>query len=244
MNDKLKWEKVKVAEDEITTRWQERAEIEDYEQLDEAARLSQTDRFWPMIEALADLCDKILSENDFPNAAESVRHDGEGNWWRHPPDAPKRPPPSETWRFTYGCDLARNYAGDFSDAWYAGEIGLKCRIALEKHRKGHAGEPWLLSQIFAIATLRSDWLWRRQHKPQILTGRKIRKGLDERRIAKNAEQRELMEDRRRNIELLLLQTGRSGGALEDYLICELRKRGHETLSRRTIRRDLKALRER
>ena len=172
----LQFQKVKVAEDEISILWKETARIENSEQAAEAARQSQLDNFWPQIEAMADRCDEILLKHGFPRAAQMVRHDGAGKWWPHPPDSPKAPPAGETWKFTRGSALAQEFAPDFSDAWYAGRIGFQCRLALEHFREGDAGEPFLFSKVFVIATLRNDWQWRSGHKPSILTGRGVRKG--------------------------------------------------------------------
>jgi hypothetical protein len=167
---------VKVAEDDLSELWQQTAKIETSEHASEAARDTQMDNFWPSIEELANQCDEILKENGFPGAAEMVRHDGAGNWWQHLPDAPKRPPTGETWKFTRGYALAQDFADGFSDAWYAGRIGFQCRLALEHFRKGEAGQPFLFGMLFEIATLRTDWQWRRGHKPSIVTGRGVRKG--------------------------------------------------------------------
>jgi hypothetical protein len=123
---KLTFTKTTEAEDEISILWKNAAKIENSEQASEAARLTQIDDFWPKIESLAVLCDEILSEHGFPNAAEMVRHDGAGKWRRHAPDAPKRPPPGETWKVSRGKTLAQEFSPDFSDSWYAGRIGFEC----------------------------------------------------------------------------------------------------------------------
>lgn len=172
----LVWEKSKIAEDEISELWKKTAKIETDEQFSEAARETQLDRFWPFIEDFANRCDEVLQEHGFPCAKELVRHDKKGNWWRHPPEAPKRPPTGETWHFAWGYELAEQYAPDFSDPWYAGRIGFKCRSALEFFQKGDTGKPFLFDYVFEIASLRTDWRWRRRHKPAIITGRGVRKG--------------------------------------------------------------------
>jgi hypothetical protein len=236
----LDWKKTKVAEDELSILWKRAAQIENLEQASEAARQSQLDNFWPQIEAFAKRCDEVLHEYGFPAAAEMVRHDGAGNWWRHPLDAPKQPPIGETWKFTPGHALAQEFSDDFSDAWYAGRIGFKSRLALEHFRKGDSGTPHLFSLIFEIATLRNDWQWRRGNKPSILTGRKQRKTLADHRSTANEKQREGMLARREAIVTLLRETNRklTGGALERYLCKRLKDRFEIKASLRTIRRDL------
>jgi hypothetical protein len=173
---KLTWEWIKDAEDEISILWRQTAKIETSEQASEAARQSQIDFFWPQIEALANFCDEILQKHGFPHAFQLVRHDCAGKWWPHPVDAPRLPPTGETWNLTRGAALSAEYSANFSDAWYAGRIGIRCRLALEHYRKGDAGKPFLFAKIFEIATLRNDWRWRRSHKPSILTGQPVRKG--------------------------------------------------------------------
>lgn len=172
----LAWERVKIAEDELSELWHETAKIENSEQASEAARETQIDQFWPSIEKLANRCDLVLQEHGFPPAAEMVRHDGAGKWWRPPLDGPKRPPTGETWKFTRGNALAQEFSDDFSDAWYAGRLGFQCRLALLHHQNGDDGKPFLFSIIFHIATLRKDWIWRRGQKASILTGKPVRKG--------------------------------------------------------------------
>jgi hypothetical protein len=236
----LVWEKVKIAEDELSELWHEAARIENSEQASAAARETQIDNFWPFIEELANRCDSVLQEHGFPPAAEVVRHDGTGKWWRHPIDAPKRPPTGETWKVTRGHTLADEHSDDFSDAWYAGRIGLKSRLALEHFRKGDAGEHHLFSLIFEIATLRTDWQWRRVNKPSILTGRKQRKTLADHRDTANEKQREGMLARREAIATLRGEMSRNltGGALEKSLQKRLREGYGINASTRTIRRDL------
>jgi hypothetical protein len=161
----LVWDKKKLAEDELSILWQETAKVETSEQAAQADLAMQQDDFWQKIESLADECDAILTENKFPRAYQTVRHDGAGDWWLHPTDAPKAPPSGETWKFINGGAFAQENASDLSELWYAGRLGLKCRLALEHYRKANTGEPFLYLKIFEIATLRTNWRWWRSHKP-------------------------------------------------------------------------------
>jgi hypothetical protein len=240
--DELKWEKAKVAEDEISILWRETARIETSEQASEAARETQEDNFWPEIEALADFCDKILSEHELPRAAQLVRHDGAGKWWRHPPDSPEHPSTGEIWKLTRGKALAQEFSEDFSDPWYAGRIGFECRLALEHFRKGDAGKPFLFSKIFAIATLRNDWQWRRGHKPSIITGKKQHKNLKQIRDNKNRIASFGVAQRRAWIAEMMKEQSRTGGALDYWLKKQLFTRYDITVALRTVREDRKALR--
>lgn len=241
--NELTWEKHKVAEDELSALWKQTAKIDTAEQAAEAARQSQRDTFWPKIAALAKFCDEVLLENGFPRAAQLVRHDGAGKWWLHSSDAPKSPPTGETWKFTRGTALAQEFAADFSDSWYAGRLGFKCRLALEHFHKGDSGKPFLFDMIFEIASLNTDWRWRRGNKPSILTGRKQRKTLANHRGAAHAKQREGIKARREAISKLLRESKRNitGGALERYLEKKLMECFAIKASLRTIRRDLAEL---
>lgn len=214
MTDKLKWEVGIIAEDELSELRRQRSKVETPEQFAEAARELQSDTFWPAIEALADFCDQVLLDNGYPRATQLVRHDGAGRWWDHPSDAPHRPPPGETWKFERGYKLAEDFAKGFSDPWYAGRIGFKCRLALEHSRKGDSG-PFLFSMIFEIASLRTDWRWRSGYKPSILTGQKQRRTLDRQRGKAHEKQRQAVMERREAIRTLLGETSRKGGALVD-----------------------------
>ena len=243
MSGRLVWEKEKVTEDELSTLWRNVAKITTAEHAEQAALETHRDTFWPQIEALANRCDEILTEHGFPHAAELVRHDGAGKWWRHPPDTPKRPPTGETWKFTRSEALAQEYSPGFSDPWYAARIGFQCRLVLEHFRKGDAGAPFLLSMIFEIATLKKDWQWRRGQKPSILTGRKQRGHLTDLRDTQNRSTKALVATRREAIAEMINETSLTGGALTAWLEKMLFDRHGIKASPRTIRGDRKALRE-
>lgn len=237
----LTWKRETVAEDELSREVRRSANIETIEQAIEGARLTQHHDFWPSIERFADTCDKVLEENGFPGAIQEVRHDGQGKWWPHPPDAPMVPQPGETFKFTCGAKLAEA-RGDFSDAWYAGKIGLLCRAALNHKAKGDAGEPFLFAIIFEIAKLQTDWTWRRGNKPAILTGRKQRKALGVLRESRNMSAKAEVTRRRSLVATLMQETRLKGGALNAWLARELAERHGIAISTRTLRADRKAIR--
>ena len=241
MSDELKWQKVKVAEDELSFLWKESADIETSEQAQAAALESQKDRFWPGIKELAESCDALLKEHDFPPAAQLVRHNGAAKWWPHPEDAPQLPPSGEAWKFIQGHKFIEAKAPGFSDAWYAARIGFKCRLALEHHAKGNAGAPFLFTTIFEIATLRTDWRWRRGNKLTIITGKKVRKNLSDHRSTSITSGKEGVKERRAAIQRILHDTNLTGGGLEVFITNQLKNQGLFA-ARRTIRRDLMALR--
>lgn len=243
MNDDEKSDRQKLAEDELSILWENRRTLETADDLAAAALDSQKDHFWPFILELAELCDSILERNGFPKAAQSVRHDGNGNWWSHPADAPSHPQKGETWKITLGKNIAQEYAPDFSDVWYAGQVGLECRLAHAHFRKGDAGEPFLLSRVFQIATWRSEWNWRRRFKPAIITGRKQRKVLNEHRQKSHATNQSKMNKRQTIIAELKKDTKLTGGALEKYLKHHLFSMHGIQAEPRTIRRDLASLRK-
>lgn len=74
------------------------------------------------------------------------------------------------------------------------------------------------------------------------TGIRQRNWLSEARQESTAKARSKIDARRRAITQLLKETGRTGGSLEEWLMKELGSRYGLTASRRTIRRDLTALR--
>lgn len=231
------WQISTVAEDELSKRQTLTAEIETMAQLKAAALQSQQDTFWPMIEALADVCDAKLAELGFPGAIEMVAHNGAGKWWRMTlADGEALRAQGHGFKLTLGANLAKA-CGDLSDAWYAGEIGLQCRQALEEQKISDAGDPYLLKRIYEIASLRTDWHWRKEFKPPILTGRKIRKVNDTRREWQNANSKKAMQQRRESIMQIVAQTKLKGGALEQHIQTKL---GDSSVSPRTIRRDLAA----
>jgi hypothetical protein len=239
----LNWNKEKVAEDELSVLWKLTAKIETSDQAFEAARQTQTDNFWPHIETWANSCDETLAKHGFPHASEMVRHDGAGNWWRHPPDLPMSPPLGETWNFTRGEALAQEFSDDFSDPWYAGKLGFKCRIALEIYRNDDASKALLFEKVFEIATLGNDWKWRKVQKPSILTGRKQRKVLATGRNVANSNRQQDVSVRRAEILRMKRETNLSGGALQKYLQRRLFNEAEISASTRNIRRDLAALKQ-
>lgn len=181
----LDWTKETEASDELSAFTAKTANIETADHAAEAARLTQQDDFTPFLCSLADHCDRILSELGFPGAIEMVRHDGKGRWWRHPPNTPIVFVPGEKMLFARGYELAKA-KGDLSESWYAGELGLKCRLALEHLAKGDAGKPFLNTMIYQIGALRTDWAWRRGQKAHVLRGRKTLKAAHEGADARRA----------------------------------------------------------
>ena len=178
----LRWKRHTVAVDEISRLEREIATIETAEQAKEAAKLTAHEDFWQTILDYADECDDVLAEKGFPAAGKMIAHDGTGNWWPISDADKTSPKPGENRRFKRGADFAKEHTLDFSDAWYAADIGLKCRLALQHLEKGAAGKPFHYAMMFEIASQRKDWQWRRGHKASILTGRKNRKVLSEHRI--------------------------------------------------------------
>jgi hypothetical protein len=243
MTDAHDWKKVKIAEDELSVLWKKTAQIETSEQMMLAAKESQKDNFWPHIEALAIRCDEILTEHGFPHAIETVWHDETGKWFRPLPDTGYRPPTGETWKLNPGGALAQKHAADFSDAWYAGRLGIKCRLALEIFQKDKVEKSSLFNEVFEIATLRTDWGWRRGQKPSILTGRKTRRNLTDLRETQNRYAQAGVTERHSAIAAMLQTTNRTGGALTSWIRKQLVERHEITVSERTIRGDLKELRQ-
>lgn len=238
----LVWEKVVVAKDELSTTYRQTAKIETAEQAEEAALRSQTDTFWPQIEAIVRECDDVLSELGWPGAHEQVLHQGDGKW--------SSLPSLEEWKknggqIVNGYWLTQRYADDFSDPWYAGHIGSLCHKAIDLMRANKPATPHIFSYIYQIASLRTDWKWRLGHKPSILTGKKQRSCLKGIRDNRNKSAKDMVAQRRKYIQQLISETSRTGGALDRWLVSELAIRFEVQVSERTVRSDraaLKALR--
>ena len=243
MTGKLKWQKETIAEDELSIFIRKSARIETVEQADEAAIAMQADNFWPMIERLAARCDAILEDSGFPLAKEWVRHDGEGKWWRQLPDESKKLEPGEKRMSDWGANFTQAHTADFSNSWYAARIGWECGLALEHHCKGDTGKPFLFMMVFEIASLHTDWRWRSGQKPSILTGKKQRKTLSKARETVNAKSNLIAATRCNAIAAMLRNTHLEGGALVKYLQRRLEQEADTNVSDRTIRRDLKNLRD-
>lgn len=242
MSKELNWETRELAQDELSVMLERRARLETSEQLSAAALDSQQDHFWPIIEKIADFCNETLEKHRFPRASESVRHDGEGNWWRHPDDSPPMAPKGQTWKLILGKDFVTSEAPGFSDPWYAAEIGFLCHRALYHHKKGDDGAPFLFSLIARISDLRADWRWRKKHKPSILTGRKQRKTLDIHRDSAITKSQAKVKERRIRVAEYMAQTKLQKGALENHLIEKLSADSFKDVSRRTVRRDIREIR--
>jgi len=210
----LKWETRVIAEDDLSQVHVRSALIDNPAQAEEAAALTQGDDFCSFIRRLADECDRILESEGLPAAAQKVLQYGDGLWEPLPPhwaglsgneivaEMQKMGRPA----IKPGHVIARARA-DLSNAWYAGNIGMKCRTALHRIESGEAGTPETLALIFAIASRRTDWLWRQREKKNVLRGRKtlkaaskggeIRRGkLAEDTAKRLAEMGQLMEAKR------------------------------------------------
>lgn len=174
MSEKIDWKRRKVAEDEISAVWQEYTKLETQSEFENFSSLMDEDSFWPKIVELAEFCDEILEKNNLPKAMQSVRHDGGANWWLHPKDAPPTPPNGETWRIELGYSFVVRCFPDLSDKWFAATLGFRCREAISLRDRGKCESSSFLALIFEIARLRTDWVWRRKQKHNILRGKKVR----------------------------------------------------------------------
>lgn len=167
------WQEHIVAEDEISILKGRRKKIESFDELLKLSREANKDEFWPFIQRLSAECDKILEENGFPKAMDTVRHDGNGKWWLHPADGPSRPPPGERWQFMMGCKFTEKHAQGLSDSWYASRIGFCCSEALRLNQRGKIDQH-IFVIVYQIAHLRTDWQWRRNHRANVIRGKKTK----------------------------------------------------------------------
>lgn len=132
-------------------------------------------------------------------------------------------------------------AEPFSELWYAGKIGFECWNLLNFHRERGPNEV-ALSQALYLGRLMSEFEWRAQFKPSIITGKGQRKHLKELRDTKNRAASDGVARRRALIAAIMKEQKRTGGALDDWLRKQLFTRYGITVAARTIRDDRKALR--
>jgi hypothetical protein len=151
----------------------------------------------------------------------------------------------------HGCDRwagnGRDFPGDrtaepFSELWYAGKIGFECWNLLTWHRE-HGPNEIALSQAFYLGKLLTEAEWRGAFGPSIRTGRKQRRNLSDLRETKNRHAKAGVATRRDAIVAMLRKTNRTGGSLTRWIRQQLVEQHRITVSERTIRDDLKLLRQ-
>jgi|GEM_PF-4373359 hypothetical protein len=151
----------------------------------------------------------------------------------------------------YGWDRkagnGRDFPGDrtaepFSELWYAGKVGFECWNLLTWHRE-HGPNEIALSQALYLGKLLTEAEWRGAFGPSIHTGRKQRRNLSDIRNGQNRVAQANVAARRKAIAAILQETNRTRGALNSWIREQLVKRHEITVSERTIRDDLRALRQ-
>ena len=237
MNNKGGKRWIDLGGDEITRwgRWE--AEGEEFDLSPERIMSLLQSDFWSRIEAEAQQCDQILTQNGFPKSSQHIAYDGNGNWWDASDPASPKPEANTPGGWALGWAYAEKMSEPFSHVWYAACIAGEIYMIIDNR---DSTDELHLGRICQIGALAADWKWRRNHKPAILMGRKQRKTLDDWRGTAIANQREGMMARREAIAILLREMNRplTGGALEKYLCKRLLERFEIKASLRTIRRDL------
>ena len=150
-----------------------------------------------------------------------------------------RPSP---WSQRYAAPWIQESATDFSKVWYAARIGWVCRLFLEHIKIGNSAKPHVHALAYEIGVLKNDANWRLQHKPSVLTGGKQRRNLAKLREDQNARAKTHVIERRGLIETLMQETQRTGGALDNWLVQQLKERHSIQVSKRTVRGDRRAIR--
>lgn len=238
-NTKLHWDEKYAATDSIGKHVIQSAPINNIAEAREAAKATSGEDFWPDMERLADNCDEALRKEGYPAAMQSVMPYGKDKWWPSPADFPHGYKPGD--KIMIGFKFTQMHAGEFSNAWYAAEVGHLCREALRHVANGKVGEPWLYKLVFYIASIRQSWEWRHVHSPSILTGQKSRKNLCELRTSQNNRARDQVERRRELVRELKKQTKLKGGALDNFLKQKLADQYGINVGARTLREDRRAL---
>lgn len=239
LNDGLQWQEKDVVKDEISKRATRSVSIKTISEMHAAAEATSGNDFWPSITGLADYCDKILRQEGYPEAMQSIMHIGDGQWRHAPTDAPERMKPGD--KTMIGFKFIQSQAKPFSNAWYAAEIGYLCRDALRHNANNDADKPWFHKLIFHIATLQANWQFRQSHAPSILTGQKTRRSLTGLRESQNKRARDSVATRQALVADLMKKTRLTGGALNKWLVRQLLEQYGIQVSERTLRADRKAL---
>jgi len=142
--------------------------------------------------------------------------------------------------------VADEYPGDrdvepYSQVWYAGQVGWRCAWLLQARENGDPIQEMMLLRIMEIGALSVEWEWRLSYRTAILTGAKQLLYLTRNRESRNAKQRAAVEKRRKAVAALIKETTRTGGALDKWLMQQLKQRHGIEVCERTVRGDRKAL---
>jgi hypothetical protein len=170
--------------------------------------------FWRDLEAILANCDEIMLRHGWDRKA--------GNGRDFPGDRTAEP---------------------FSELWYAGKIGFECWNLLTWHRE-HGPNEIALSQALYLGKLLTEAEWRGAFGPSIHTGRKQRRNLSDIRNGQNRAAQADVAARREAIAAMLLETTRTGGALDRWLVARLQERHGITVAERTVRSDRHSLAKR
>lgn len=131
-------------------------------------------------------------------------------------------------------------AEPLSRAWHLAKIAFSLRCI--HSAQGAGRELALFRHGLKIGTYMQAAEMRRHHLKKAETGKKQRQYLDHLRDKKNRDARNAVQKRREAIALMIGQTDRTGGALDEWLKKELETRHKISVSLRTIREDRKTLR--
>jgi hypothetical protein len=169
--------------------------------------------FWRDLEKILSNCDEIMLRHGWDRTA--------GNGRDFPSDRRTEP---------------------FSELWYAGKIGFECWNLLSWHRE-HGPNEIALSQALYLGKLLTEAEWRGAFGPSIGTGRKQRRNLNDLRVTQNRTAKANVAVRRDAIAVILKSANLTGGALNNFIKKQLVKQYMIDISARTIRDDLKSLRQ-
>ncbi|MGM9401606.1 hypothetical protein ACS0VU_04495 [Aliiroseovarius sp. KMU-71] len=169
------------AEDELSILHQERTRLTSPEDIRKFLQHGEETSIWSHLQSFADSCDEVLTGNGFPHAMQTVQVLSDDSW----EPVPKIPKDElKAWlkalTFPYKTELGFVYTSrktrDFSDAWYAAQIGKLCREVMHHQENGKSNSDFIFEAIYRIGSLKTDWEWRRNQKPNVLRGITTKKG--------------------------------------------------------------------
>jgi len=124
--------------------------------------------FWQEIERIAENCDAILGQRGFPPAGVAIRFSEAGFWCLSEGRPGRAPAGVRVHSVNSNAAYMKRFSEPFSDAWYAGDAGAKCREIL--NARGLLDDN-VLEAIFHLGLALRDWSWKRRYERAITSSR-------------------------------------------------------------------------
>lgn len=201
------------------------------------AELHASDSFESFIAELVGACDAVLMSNGWPRSDTSLLFSKSGDWQEWTPESEVEWNTKLHRGVVRTTKFVKQQSTPFSLVWYAADIAEKCH---EVSCPNELDSSKRSLRLIALGMQLQDWSWRSKEKPAIVTGRKQRRYLAETRDNSNRNRQNNVEIRRRLVAKIAAKSGRSKGALAEYVRQVLATKHNCDVALRTVRRDLKA----